>query len=94
MINHKKVTLDNVTWTPITPGADCYHCEINNITGVVMKIRTDQADANTEVSIQSLQVYEITPPDSGRNLTMHATQTLCYAQLSSGSAVVTIKSTK
>lgn len=76
-LRHSKKTVDNVSWTPIQPTIDCYKFELINTGSEVLNLRTDQADANTEVPLQPLQPYPIEAP---RNTVIQKNGIIMYAQ--------------
>lgn len=56
----RKVTVDNVSWTPLVASIDCYSFAIYPNGDV--KMRTDSADPNTEITIQGGSIKGVVLP--------------------------------
>lgn len=86
----KSYTLDSVTWTPLYPPRDCGWATIRNKSGQVLKLRSDQADATTELDLQDLQ--EFTFPEGKNSSPYRASLPLFYGQLGASTGTILVLS--
>lgn len=89
-IAYSKIALDNVSWTELKAPVDCYYCVIVNNLGVVLKVRTDQADPNTEIAVQPLMELSLSSSIAKSSVTLK-NQVIAYGQLASGAGSVSIR---
>ena len=92
---HISTTIDNSTWTAIVAPFDCNNANVINVnpsgTSVVLKLRSDSADANSEISINPGQQMPYTGPysvaygDDNVRFRFPNGSTVVFAQLASGS---------
>lgn len=80
-----RVVLDSISWTPINAGINCDAIELENITGVDLKLRTTDTDPNTESIVPPLIKYPISSP-TPKNVIILSREVLIYGQLAAGSA--------
>ena len=93
----KRLTIDNVSWTAVTPAAGCSSIGIKNLLTVDVKIRTDAADSNTEDVLEAGAQEEILAPghvqfsSSNENYRFQPGYPVCYLQASTGSGTVVLR---
>lgn len=100
VVRIKRFTVDAVTWTPIIAPIDCNACSVMNAdaaggAAVVMKLRTDDADANTEFSINPGQQYPFSGPftpslNTNNRFRFMTNDTAVFIKLASGSYSVQV----
>lgn len=99
VVRCKQTTLDNVSWTPIVAPIDCDNAYVINVdaagvaTAVVLKLRTDDADASTEIRINPGQQYSFAgtftaPHNTGGRFRFGIGDSVIFAKLASGSYAV------
>ena len=90
---NRRVTVDSVTWTAVVvpTGVWCSRITIENTDPMVqLAVRTDQADANTEVPIYPGAMKSIVGASE------HGTQfspgdTICYVKAASGTGPIAVE---
>lgn len=81
------VTADNVSWTAITAPFPCNCVTLLNLHSANMKLRTDSADADTEITLPPNAQEEAGTTISGphvRTFRFQTGSTVVYAQTASG----------
>lgn len=83
--NILRITLDTVTWTPVTPPSDCTQCSIENPGAAVIKARTSSGDSATERDIPINGGSLVISAATGSFATaFKAGEAICYLQAASG----------
>lgn len=80
------VPIDDVSWTPVSSEIDCLRLVLTNNLNDDIRIRTDDVDPLTQTMLTMLAQKVFDVP---RNSLLMKNQTLCYAQLVSGTGNLT-----